>query len=345
MPRPSQQSRLRAPLNEMLGTEANVRLLRVLTLAGTSLTAGEVAQRAGLGRTGVYPALAALEAAGIIEYVGVGAQRQVRFRDEHPLGSPIASLFRAEADRLDSLVDQLRSVFRSLPSRRVLSAWLEGTALTERVTPEPLTNEDFMTCYLVAEAKSLSDVTIDVQSQLPKLERRFDVNIELVGMTRSEITTRLSPEAFRDPVLLGGVPPVSLLDDSATKSARQLRNRIIHEQHDDSARRLAQAIALRLQKDPSLQRAAVAHIQKRIRRASKQEQLELKEWVRLLSLPAPMLHRFLVDPSPRATRLRQSLPALGLLTPAEREAVLRARSEEELKEIATRGVKRRRRDA
>jgi signal transduction histidine kinase len=329
----------------MLGTEANVRLLRVLTLSGTSLTAGELALRAGLGRTGVYPALAALEATGIIEYVGVGAQRQVRFRDEHPLSGAIASLFRAEADRLDALVDELRSVFGSLPSRQVLSAWLAGTPLTDRVTPEPQLNEDFLTCYLVAEAKALPDVIKDVQSQVPKLERRFDVNIDVVGMTRSEIATRLSPAAFRDPVLLGGMPPVALVESAETKSARQLRKRISHEYHDDSALRLAQAIAFRLQRDPSRRDVARAHIQKRIRLASKQEQQELKEWLRLLSLPPSMLQRFLVDPSPRATRLRQSLPALGLLTSREREAVLKARSEEEVEEIVAHRVTRKKRDA
>jgi len=81
------------------------------------------------------------------------------------------------------------------------------------------------------------------------------------------------------------------------------------------------------------------HVQKRMREASKQEQLELKEWLRLLSLPPAMLQRFLVDPGPRATRLRQSLPALGLLTPREREAVLRARTETEVKKIVAYGTK------
>ena len=333
MPPPSHQSRLRAPLNEMLGTGANVRLLRVLTLAGMPLTAGELALRAGLGRTGVYPALAALETTGIIEYVGAGAQRQVRFRAEHPLSGAIENLFRAEGDRLDALVDQLRSVFHSLPSRHVLSAWLDGTALTDRATPEPQLNEDFLTCYVVAEAKALSDVIKEVQSQVPKVERRFDVNLDVIGMTRSEISTRLSPAAFREPVLLAGVPPVALLKDAETKSARQLRNRIVHEYHDDSARRLAQAIALRLQRDPSRRDVARTHIRKRMRLASTQEQAELKEWLRLLSLSPAMLQRFLLDPGPRATRLRQSLPALGLLTPRERDAVLKARSEEGIKAI------------
>lgn len=345
MPRPHSQSRLRAPLNEILGTEANVRLLRVLSLAGTSLTAGELAQRAGLGRTSVYPALSALETTGIVEYVGAGPQRQVQFRPDHPLGGAIGSLFRSEAGRLDALVDQLRSVFGSLSSRHVLSAWLDGTALTDRVTQEVQGNTDFMTCYLVAETKTLPTVLEDLRSRLPKIEQRFEVSIDTVGMTRSEIGFRLTPAAFRDPVLLAGVPPLALLDDAEMKSARELRNQVAHDYHDDSARRLAHAVALRLQQDPSRKRVARAHVQKRMRLASKQEQLELKEWLRLLSLPPAMVQRFLVDPSPRATRLRQSLPALGLLTPREREAVVHARTEDEIKAIVAHGIRRRKRDA
>lgn len=345
MPRPSRQSRLRAPLNDILGTEANVRLLRVLTRAETSLTAGELALRAGLGRTGVYPALAALEATAIIEYVGAGAQRQIRFREEHPLSRAITSLFRAEADRVDALVAALRSVFRALPARSVLSAWLNGTSMTDGVTPEPGVNENFITCYLVAEPNALPEVTKEFQSQLPRLERRFDVNIEIIGLMRSEISTRLSPEAFRHPLLLEGVPPEALLENATTKNARRRRNRIVHDQHDDSARRLAQAIALRLQRDPSRRKAAVAQIHKRIQVASKGEQQELREWLRLLDLPSSALRRFLADPSPRATRLRQSLPALGLLTPAERDAVLKMEPEQATTETRGRSMKRRKRDA
>lgn len=333
MPRPNSQSRLRAPLNEILGTAANVRLLRVLSLAGAPLTAGELAERAGLGRTGVYPAVAALEATGIVEYLGLGARRQVRFRNDHPLGGVIAALFRAEAARLDMLVEQLRSIFHSLSSRHVLSAWLDGTALTDRATPEPQGNTDFITCYLVADVKSLSAILEDVRSRLQKVEQRFEVSIDILGMTRSEIAIRLTPAAFRDPILLAGVPPVALLEHSEVKGARELRNLVVHEYHDDSARQLARAIALRLQGDPTRARVASALVRKRMRQASKHEQLELKEWIRLLSLPPAMLQRFLLDSSPRATRLRQSLPALGLLTPKEREAVLQARSDEDIQAV------------
>ncbi len=345
MPRPSPQSALRAPLNDILGTEANVRLLRVLSLAGTPLTAGELAHRAGLGRTGVYPALAALETTGILQYTGSGAQRQVRFREEHPLAGVLVKLFRAEASRVDALIDGLRSMFNSLVERRVVSAWIDGSALTERASRARQDNADFVTCYLVAGPRELPSIMEEMRSRLAKVERRFEVNMDVVGMTRSEIGMRLTPSAFRDPILLAGVPPLALLQDVHAKPARELRNRIMHGYHDDSGRRLAHAIGYKLRSDPSRIHTAREYLRKRIKVASKQEQHELNEWSRALSLSPSLLQRFLVDPSPRGTRLRQSLPALGLLTSRERDAVLKARSDEEVEAIIAHGGKRGNRDA
>src|SRR5262245_27947252 len=85
------------PLDEILGTQANVRLLRVLALRRTPLTAGELAKRALLGRTSIYPALRQLERAGIVEFVGAGSQRLVQLRDRHPLSRILRDLFRSEA--------------------------------------------------------------------------------------------------------------------------------------------------------------------------------------------------------------------------------------------------------
>src|SRR5262250_2820620 len=117
------QSRLRRPLNRILATPASVRLLRVLTLAPTSLAAGELARRADLGRTSIYPALRELELAGIVEFVGAGAQRQVELRKRHPLADPLTALFRAEAQRFDDLTNRLRELFLEPPVRPA-SAWI-----------------------------------------------------------------------------------------------------------------------------------------------------------------------------------------------------------------------------
>src|SRR5688572_16496240 len=101
------QNRLLRPLNEILGTQANVRLVRALALSAVSLTSGELASRAQLGRTSIYPALRELESAGVVEFVGAGSHRQVQLRERHPLARVLKDLFRAEARRVDELITAL----------------------------------------------------------------------------------------------------------------------------------------------------------------------------------------------------------------------------------------------
>lgn len=101
-----------------------------------------------------------------------------------------------------------------------------------------------------------------------------------------------------------------------------------HEEHDARARRLAVAIAAKLKADPGLAALAADRVRRRAKEASAGEQQELAEWARLLSTLSPArLRAFLVEDSERATRLRQSLPALQLLSSTEREAVLRSESD------------------
>ena len=101
-----------------------------------------------------------------------------------------------------------------------------------------------------------------------------------------------------------------------------------HEEHDARARRLAVAIAAKLKADPGLAVLAADRVRRRAKEASAGERQELAEWARLLATLSPArLRAFLVEDSERATRLRQSLPALQLLSPTEREAVLRSEND------------------
>ena len=323
MPRPRHQSALRAPLNEMLGTEANVRLLRVLALAEISLGAGELARRARLGRTGVYPALASLERVGLVEFVGAGATRQVRLRGAHPLAAPIASLFRAEAQRIESLVTALRELLAGF-GEAVTSAWIKDGS-HERRDGDP----EMMTLYIVANTRALSSIVDRAEDQLANVERRFHVHIEAVALSRSEVQSRVPSKALDDVLLLAGVPPTVFV--ARTGNAQRIRNLSVHGYHDVGARNLALAVATKMRRDPSVVRRVRANIHARIEVASDQERRELKEWLRIISTMSPAkLQRFLVDDSERAVRLRQSLPALGLLTPMEREEALLSSSDEEV---------------
>jgi hypothetical protein len=69
--------------------------------------------------------------------------------------------------------------------------------------------------------------------------------------------------------------------------------------------------------------AAAAYIERRMLTASGSERLELREWKTVLStMSVPRICRLLVEESARGRRLRQSLPFLGALSPAEREQLL-----------------------
>jgi hypothetical protein len=79
---------------------------------------------------------------------------------------------------------------------------------------------------------------------------------------------------------------------------------------------------------------ALRHVRRREKNASPQEGRELREWERILVTMTPSrLRQLLVERTERATRLRQTLPALDLLTPAERDAVLASTSDAEVRAV------------
>lgn len=317
------QSRFLQPLNDILGTHANVRLIRTLSLSSTPLTAGELARRADLGRTSIYPALRELELIGIVEFVGAGAQRQIQVRERHPLARGLKDLFRAEARRFDELTTALRELFVDAPAR-ALSAWLEDLAAAPR-------GMDAVRLYFVAIPEDKDTLSDYLSDRLPAIERAQDVHVVVTGLTRGELErlSRSQESALDNPTLLEGVPPAGLLRSNTDAVARTAPRS--HDEHDARARRLALAIAVKMKRDPGLIVLAQHRLERRSQRASPRERRELKEWLRVLSTMSPArLRAFFVEDSERATRLRQSLPALNLLSAAERQAVLRSRTNKDV---------------
>src|SRR5438093_11742173 len=87
------QSALRTPLNAVLGTEANVRLLRALERTRQPRSGAQLARETSLTPPAVYPALEELREIGIVERLGLGSRGQFRLNDGHPLAAPLKSLF------------------------------------------------------------------------------------------------------------------------------------------------------------------------------------------------------------------------------------------------------------
>lgn len=323
------QNVLLQPLNDILGTESNVRLLRILALGTTSFTAGELARRAVLTRTAIYPVLSELERIGVIEFVGVGSQRLVQLRERHPLAGILRDLFRAEAQRFDAFTVALREVISNLPYRP-LSAWVGETAASNAQST------DTVRLYVVAHPKELEPLIDALNTRLIDVERRYDIHIAVRGLTRSELETLDDTQLVSQSslILVGGVPPLALLERS--RSTRRRSTPPSHDQQDARSRRLALAIAAKIKSDPGLIAIAEERARRRARDASPGERRELSEWLRIFAtMSAARLRRFLVEDSERAVRLRQTLPALNLLSAEEREAVVASRTDADVLSAVT----------
>ena len=93
-----------------------------------------------------------------------------------------------------------------------------------------------------------------------------------------------------------------------------------HEWVDRRSLALHAAVATKLEAQPQLLEVARANLQHWL---SSNPAAALREWWQLLeTTPLPELLALLRSPGDQATRLRQSSPFAGLLTPAERQSIL-----------------------
>jgi hypothetical protein len=211
-----------------------------------------------------------------------------------------------------------------------MSAWLDETG-------DDTQSGDALWLHVVAKPDHLEVIVDYLNENLRAIERKYDVHIAVHGLTRSEIdtlpiSTLDTPDAI---VLLAGVPPSALT--ARPRSAASVPVLVSHGEHDARSRKLALAIAAKIRRDPSLIAIVTESIQRRAEQASARERHELTEWVRLLSTMSPArLQRFLGEDSERAVRLRQTLPALRLLSAAEREAVVRSKTDADVIAAVTR---------
>jgi hypothetical protein len=99
-----------------------------------------------------------------------------------------------------------------------------------------------------------------------------------------------------------------------------------HQQIDQRSLAMAQAIVLKIDRDPQrrgLQQAR-AVCQRWFRERPRPA---VGEWLKLLDQPWEELRQLLLDESERGQRLRQSDPFCGILTPRERWEIYRSHRE------------------
>ncbi|KJS28625.1 MAG: hypothetical protein VR64_23910 [Desulfatitalea sp. BRH_c12] len=302
----SEQDPIQYPLNELLGTQAHVRLLRVMSneVEGP-LTASDVAKRAGLTVPGAQKALEKLLRSGFISRVGGGRKHQYEIRRTDRLMQITVGLFQAEKNRHEQLLAVIKKEINNLtpPPQAV---WIQAAP---RKIGEPLM------LGLLHESLYLTKCVRQLRDGLHQIEKDFDLTIELEGYTKADI-----PDL--DPVgvtALFGVLPTTSYDTSRQRAQEPLT----HQEKDHQLKVLSQKLAEILEKDASLVRRAKYHIDRLLKEDQGTATRDLIEWRDILDhFSIQRLARFLTSTSERANRLRQSNPFFAILNAAERAQMI-----------------------
>lgn len=296
----TQQNVLRFPLNELFGTRANVRLMRVLAeeVVGP-IGAAEAADRTGLSLAGARRALIKLVKTGFVQRVGGGHSQRFALRESDPITSQIRDLFRSESDRYQALISQTRKALDQLPEIR--AAWIDSPP-TQVGKP--------LQIGILSDSRSLTYLGEQIRHRVAGIERDFDVIIEIRTFSRAD-----APELTLDEteLLTGYLEP------------RQSASGRTHADRDKRAAHFSAAIAEILDRDPSLIKRAARHLRFLLEEEQGPASHDLREWQDILThYSQQRIHDFLVAETPRAQRLRQSSPFFAVLTPDERDIVLSA---------------------
>jgi hypothetical protein len=304
MRRPARiQDPLRTPLNELLGAEGNVRVLRVLAARRAGLGRAAVAREARLNPRGVRPILDRLALAGIVNVQQSGRSGIVALRETHPLTPVIRRLFQEERAVFDRVVTTVRDAAgESTPD--VHAVWVMAGTSTGTVE-----------VGVLASSSQVDRAVHVLENLLRKNEQDLAVHFVVRAYTEAE---RALVEERETPVnLVWGWLPFAWLEGGGGP----LRS---HGDLDERARRLGERIAKRLAEDPAIIDRAVEWIDQRGQQVPDPSQRELEEWRSVLTNLSPrQVEALLLEKSERADRLRQSLPFVDVLTPEDRAAVFR----------------------
>lgn len=317
------QSALRSPLNHILGAEANVRVLRVVLLSDIPIGVSELARLAALQVSGVARVCTRLEDLGVIEAVGRGARhRQFRRGGRLQLVNQLTALFREERAHAERVMEEVREAVRG-GSPQIRAAWIEGPVALGTDRPA-----DALVVGVLVEPAGVDSVRLELWPRLLTLQASGDVVVELRVLTIADLKTAdAQGRAELERVFpLLGPPPLDLIrtEPPRGQSVRDPRRKR-HADLEARSQAIAQVIADRIRRDPSLVEDARRYLERRMPSASPGERLELQEWQSILAtMSIPRLRRFLVRDDARARRLRQSSPFLTVLSPDERRALFAA---------------------
>lgn len=293
------RSRFRFPLDEVLGTSALVRLIRVLVHeVGGPVSVTDAARMAGLSTAGARKALETLERLDVATRVGTGRAQKFGPRTTNPYLPLLHQLFQEEQERHDELIGEVR---RAVNIPEIHDAWMTGA---------PDGSSQALHLEVIADTGALSWIGPELRTRLAETEKRFDLIVEIDVFTRADLLS--APE---DAIRLSVSGMGSQAADPSTEDRAE---------SDERSLRMARVIAGMIKSDPSLIRRALQHTNRLLHEGQGTATHDISEWRTLLQTYSPERVRdILVSRSSRAERLRRSSPFFGILTPEERDRVLR----------------------
>jgi hypothetical protein len=301
----SDQNSLRNPLNQILGTEAQVRLLRVLANeVDGPLTAPNAAELAGLTIPGTHKALKRLLQSGFVVHVGAGRKHQYELRRSDKLVKAVLMLFQSENERYEALLSAIKGkIAKLIPYAK--AAWIQDC---------PIVFGDPMLIGVLHETKPLAHYIEQLQKQLYQIEQNYDLTIEVNGYTKADLPRLEANEV---------IPLYGVLPFPDKYSREMYAKPMTHEEKDRQILELSRKLAEAIQRDTSLVRRAKEYIQRILKSDHGSATKDIEEWRDILeSYSIRRLSQFLISTSERANRLRQSNPIFAILNSDERSLLL-----------------------
>jgi predicted transcriptional regulator len=297
----SEQDFLRYPLNELFGTRAHVRLLRVMANeVDGPLTVSDAAKSAGLTVPGAQKALDRLIRSGFISRVGGGRKHQYEIRFSDRLMQIVIALFQTEKDRYEQLINTIKTEIKNLIPHPH-AAWIQ---------PFPREAGDPLTLGLLHETRHLTNCVRQLRTKLNKVEKEFNLTIELEGYTKADL---LDLDLHESTPLYGVMPSLHY------HFRKQIKGPLTHRESDRRMLAPSHKLAKAIQQDTSLLRRAKKHIDSLLNDDQGAANRDLVEWRDILDMySVQRLSRFFTSSSERANRLRQSNPFFAILNADER---------------------------
>lgn len=195
-------------LEWMLGSPANVRVLRELCLRNEAALSGPVlADMTRLSRPAVWKALKDLTASGIVAASGSARSLNYSLDRGHPFASSLTELFSTEFRRFQEFLKAVkRTAGRFAPE--IEAVWLFGSVSRQEDKPQ----SDVDIAILIGRADQRAMVT-NFSETLSALAQRYRMRPSVISLTRRELQ-RLSTEnpgfweSFaNDATVVTGAPP------------------------------------------------------------------------------------------------------------------------------------------